>query len=65
MIEVSDINGRRHLLSVQDIARIIEASASSQWHGIRAIVRTADGAVIEVRDDFDDLRRRIADARDV
>ena len=29
------------------IARVIEASASSQWHGIRSTVKTFDGATIE------------------
>ena len=32
------------------IARVIEAGASSQWHGIRSIVKTFDGATIECRE---------------
>lgn len=36
-----------HYLAPQAIARITEAGASSQWHGIRSIVRTFDGEVLE------------------
>lgn len=36
-----------HYVSPQNIARVTEAGVSSQWHGIRSIVRTLDGAVLE------------------
>ena len=47
MIRVTDINGQSHYLAAQNIARVTEAGTSSQWHGIRAFVRTADGQTIE------------------
>lgn len=36
-----------HYVSPKNIARVTEAGVSSQWHGIRSIVRTLDGAVLE------------------
>jgi hypothetical protein len=36
-----------HYVAAQAILRVTEAGASSQWHGIRSIVRTSDGAVLE------------------
>ena len=50
MIRVTDRNGLTHLLAPAAIARITEAGASSQWHGIRAYVKTFDGATIETQE---------------
>lgn len=36
-----------HYVHHKGIARITEAGASSQWHGIRAYVRTFDGQALE------------------
>ena len=47
MIRITDLNGQCHYLAAQNIARITEAGTSSQWHGIRAFVRTSDGKTIE------------------
>lgn len=50
MITITDINGRQHHLHRDAVAHITVAGTSSQWHGIRAIVRTFDGHVIEARE---------------
>lgn len=50
MITLSDINRRQHYLAPSAIARVQETGASSQWHGICAIVHTFDGQVLEVRE---------------
>ena len=62
MIEVRTHSGGVEYLHPNAIARITVASASSQWHGIRSIIRTFDGAVIESSDDADYLIRMIAAA---
>ena len=43
------------------IARVIEASASSQWHGIRAIVKTFDGDTIECRETVHEIIAAISE----
>ena len=50
MIEVTNINGQRHFLARKAVARVIEASPSSQWHGIKAFVKLFDGGTLEVRE---------------
>ena len=60
MIRLTDINGRTQYLAPQSIARITEAGASSQWHGIRSFVRTSDGKIIEVRETADEIATMIA-----
>ena len=49
MIKLIDIEGRAHYVSPANIARVTEPGASSQWHGIRSIVRLFDGDVIEAQ----------------
>ena len=55
MIRVIDVNGRSHYLAPQTIAHITEAGTSSQWHGIRAYVRTSDGQTIEATETADQI----------
>ncbi len=55
MIRLTDINGQTHYLAPETIARITEAGASSQWHGIRAFVRTSEGRTIEARETADEI----------
>lgn len=59
LIQIEDFNGRRQYVSAGAIAQITEAGASSQWHGIRSIVRLFDGRVIESRDSADELAAAI------
>lgn len=56
MIEVTDRNGRAHLLNPNGIIRIEEAGASSQWHGIRSHIKTTDGAIIESQQTLQEVR---------
>ena len=60
MIRLIDINGLTHYLAPQSIASIIEAGTSSQWHGIRAYVRTTNGKTIEARETADQIATMIA-----
>ncbi|PTT21851.1 hypothetical protein DBR12_05375 [Acidovorax sp. HMWF029] len=60
MIRLIDINGLTHYLAPQSIASIVEAGASSQWHGIRAYVRTTNGKTIEARETADQIATMIA-----
>ena len=65
MIIVTDVYGRKRALSPAAIAQIAEAGTSSQWHGIRSVIRTFDGQVIECREDMADVLARLEDpARD-
>lgn len=50
MITITGINGQKHHLSAAAIASVTEASTSSQWHGIRAIVKLFDKSVIEAQE---------------
>ena len=48
MITLHDHQGRKLLLHRDAIARVVETGASSQWHGIKAIVTAFDGRQHEV-----------------
>lgn len=64
MITVRDSTGRYHYLAAAAIARVTEAPASSQWHGIRAFVTTFDGQTIESSEVAADIARNVeADRR--
>jgi hypothetical protein len=60
MIKITDINGHAHYLAPEAIARVTEASTSSQWHGIRAIVKTFDLQTIEARESADEIALAVA-----
>lgn len=60
MIKLTDINGRSHYLAPDNIARITEAGVSSQWHGIRAFVKTYDSVTLEVQESADQIAAQIA-----
>ncbi len=53
MIEIRDYSGRTHYVAPSAIAHIQAASASGQWHGIRAYVKLFDGSTIEAGDTAD------------
>lgn len=42
-----------------NVARIDQAGASSQWHGIRSFVRLFDGGVIECHQDATEVARLV------
>lgn len=57
MIELNNTYGQKVFLAPTAIAEILEAGPSSQWHGIRAYVRTFDGRTIEVRETAQEIAR--------
>lgn len=63
MIKLTDYNGRDHYLAPAAIARVTEAGVSSQWHGIRSIVRTFEGETLEVRESAKDIAQRMRDLK--
>ena len=63
MIQWTGINRNAIHLAPAAIASVTEAGASSQWHGICAIVRTFDSQVLEVRERADDIVRQIKEAQ--
>lgn len=48
-----------HYVAPANIARITEAGASSQWHGIRSYVRTFDGETLECNETADMIRNML------
>ncbi|WP_341667394.1 hypothetical protein [Alcaligenes sp. SDU_A2] len=61
MIQITDMNGRRHYLHLDAIARV--AQAGPNWHGIRAYVKTFDGKTIEAAESADEIQQAIQLAR--
>lgn len=57
MIEVTDRNGRRHLVNPDGIVRVSEAAASSQWHGTRSFIETMHGSTIECQQSVQEVSR--------
>ena len=56
--------GTVEYVSPQAIARVIEAEPSSQWHGIRAYVKTFDGATLECSETAHEINAAIAKAEE-
>ena len=57
MIEVTNNYGQKVFLAPSAIAEILEAGPSSQWHGVRAYIRTFDGRTIEARESASDIAK--------
>jgi hypothetical protein len=51
------LNSGALTLNPDHIVSMKEASASSQWHGTRTIIKTVDGEVHEVQEKLDNIRR--------
>lgn len=49
MIQITDRDGRIHLLAPEAIARITETGVSAKWHGTQCYVKTFDGKTIDAR----------------
>jgi len=64
VIQLTSTNGNTHYLAPAAIARVSEASASSQWHGICAIVQTFDGQTLEVRERATDIASQVGMRRE-
>ncbi len=59
MIELNTSAGQQIFLSPSAIAQIREAGTSSQWHGIRAFIKTFDGQTIEVTETAPEVAKRV------
>jgi len=59
MIELTLVDGRRKYVAPSAIASVTETGASSQWHGIRAVVKLFDGTSVEVCDSAHEVMRAI------
>lgn len=62
LTSVSNSGTITHYVSPRNIARVSEASISSQWHGIQSIVRTFDGDLIECCETARDINAQVDDA---
>jgi hypothetical protein len=60
MLKLHAPDGREIYLAPDAVAEVTEAGASSQWHGIRARIRTFDGRVIEVQETAREVAQAIA-----
>jgi len=52
-----------HYVAPANICRITEAGASSQWHGIRSIVRLFDGTTLECSEGVKDIYAAVEELR--
>jgi uncharacterized protein YlzI (FlbEa/FlbD family) len=59
VIQLTDINGQSIYLAPAAIAVVRETGASSQWHGIRAVVKTFDGRTLEVRESAAEIAAKV------
>lgn len=59
MIRLSLSSGRDVFLAAENISSIRETEASSQWHGIRAVVKTFDGQALEVGDTAKEIAAKV------
>jgi uncharacterized protein YlzI (FlbEa/FlbD family) len=59
MIKLTGIDGQRHYVAVQNVARITEAGTSSQWHGIKSYVKLYDGTTLECRESADQVHDHV------
>lgn len=55
MLTLFDASGQRLLLHKDAVAQVTEAGPSSQWHGIRAFIKTFDGRTLEVRESITEI----------
>lgn len=62
MIKLTTSGGAAVYVAPAAIVSIHEAGASSQWHGIRAYVRTFDNRTYEVQQTAEEVRAAVAAA---
>ena len=60
MIKITDYKGCTHFVAHGAIAKLSEVGLSSQWRGIRCIVKLFDGSVIETGDTVDRIAAAVA-----
>ena len=59
MIKITDINGRVRYIAATSVSSITEAGTSSQWHGVRCLVKTIEGDVIEAQETASDVAKQV------
>ena len=59
MIQLTDINGKKHAIHPDTIARLVESGSSVKWHEINYYVRTLDGDMIEVKESVSEIMRML------
>lgn len=64
MIRLTLSGGAAVWLAPSAVAEIVEAGASSQWHGIKAVVRTFDRRILEVQERASDIAARVATGKE-
>lgn len=52
-----------HYVAPTAIARVTEAGVSSQWHGIRSIVKLFDGTVLECSEVASDINKKVMEQK--
>ena len=62
MIEVTNFQGGAVLISPSSIVTVTEAAASSQWHGIRSVIKLGNGAVIESSNTVQAIQKKLKEA---
>lgn len=55
MMDLRLHNGRRVVVNPSSVTSVVEASQSSQWHGIFTILRTVDGQVLELTNRYEEV----------
>lgn len=63
MIQITDMDGRRHYLHPHAIARVTQSGPN--WHRIGAYVRTFDGKTIEAQESAEEIFGAVSTARKV
>lgn len=53
-------SGTTQYIHPDAVAIVIEAGASSQWHGVRSIVKTFDGSTLECSETADEINAALA-----
>jgi len=53
----------KHAVHPDAIAKVTQASTSSQWHGIRAIIKLFDGSTLEVSESLEEVLALIEKAK--
>lgn len=61
MITITYMNGMRHYLHPDAIARVVQAGPN--WHRIGAYVKTFDGKTIDATESADEIANAISAAR--
>lgn len=59
LIKTQDYKGNDILLNTDAVMSIVEASTSSQWHGVRSVIHLLNGKVIECGERVSTLEEKL------